>query len=192
MREMGGRSKLLKIRINRSMIITSVTQVGNPIIRARSRTVRSVSSPETRKIVGDLIDSMRAANLVGMAAPQIGINVRIFVTEIRATKYRKPAERDGVRIFINPKILHLSKKKVPGHEGCGSVAVGGLFGNVNRSYGVTVSAFDKEGRKFILRAEGLLARIIQHEYDHLEGKIFLDRMKETTSLMSREEYLKGK
>lgn len=174
------------------MVVKSVTQVGNPVIRARSKTVKSIASLATRKIVIDLIDSMRAAGLVGMAAPQIGSNVRIFVTEIRATKYRKPTELDAVRVFINPKILNLSRKKVPGYEGCGSVATGGLFGSVNRPYGVTVSACDKRGRKFTLRAEGLLARIVQHEYDHLEGMVFLDRMRGTTSLMSREEYLKRK
>jgi peptide deformylase len=174
------------------MIIRSVTQVGNPVIRAKAKNVKSLTSPETRKIIGDLIDSMRHANLVGMAAPQIGIPARIFVTEIRKTTVRNVGETDDVRIFINPKILVLSKKRVPGYEGCGSVANAGIFGKVDRSSSVTITAFDKNGKKFTLRTEGLLARIIQHEDDHLNGIVFLDKVRDTKSLMSRGEYLERK
>ncbi len=172
------------------MIIKNATQVGNPIIRRRSRAVIHVASPAARRIVRNLIDSMRHHGLVGMAAPQIGINKRIFVTEIRKTKTRKQNELDPVRIFINPQITNRSQKQDAGYEGCGSVANAGLFGKVNRSYSVTVVAFDERGKRFKIRATDFLARIIQHENDHLDGKIFLDRMTDMGSIMSREEYLR--
>ena len=171
------------------MIVKHATQVGNPIIRAKSKEV-VVSSKQNKAIVKNLIDSMRYHGLVGMAAPQIGINKRIFVTEIRKTKARKPSSLDPVRVFINPKILSMSRKKELGYEGCGSVAAGGLFGNVKRSGAVVVEAFNEKGKKFRLRTSGLLARIIQHEFDHLEGKVFLDRLANMKSIMSREEYLR--
>lgn len=171
------------------MIIKHTTQIGNPIIRRRSGPA-SPSSPATRKIVKNLIDSMRYHGLVGMAAPQIGINQRIFVSEIRRTKTRKQQETDPVRVFINPKITNFSRGQEAGYEGCGSVAYAGLFGSVRRARSIVVKAFDEKGKKFELRAQGLLARIIQHEADHLDGKIFLDRLSDTDSLMSREEYLK--
>ena len=133
---------------------------------------------------------MRHHGLVGMAAPQIGINTRIFVTEIRTTDTRRRGGADPVRVFVNPKILKVSKRRVADYEGCGSVAYAGLFGIVRRAHAVTVSARGLDGKKFVLRAEGLLARIIQHEYDHLEGKVFLDRMTDMGSIMGREELLK--
>ncbi len=171
------------------MVIKHATQVGNPIIRTKSKRV-VVSSKGNKIVVKNLIDSMRYHGLVGMAAPQIGINKRIFVSEIRKTKSRKPSQLDPVRIFINPKILSLSRERVFDYEGCGSVATSGLFGSVKRPQSVVVEAFDEEGRKFKLRANGLLARIIQHEFDHLEGKIFLDHLSDMESVMSREEYLR--
>lgn len=171
------------------MVIKHATQVGNPIIRTKSKSV-VVSSKRNRIIVKNLIDSMRYHGLVGMAAPQIGINKRIFVSEIRKTKSRRPRQLDLVRVFINPKILNLSREKVFDYEGCGSVAVSGLFGSVKRSRSVVVEAFDEKGKKFKLRANGLLARIIQHEFDHLEGKVFLDRLLNMKSILSREEYLR--
>lgn len=172
------------------MIIKSVTQVGNQIIRRKSKKVEIVSALKTKKIINDLIDTMRAANLVGISAPQIGYNLRIFVTEVRTTILRKTAELDGVRIFINPKILSTSKKLVAGFEGCGSVASAGIFGKVSRPDKVTVEAVDINNKKFVFSAKGLLARVIQHEVDHLNGIIFLDRVTDKKSLMSREEYIK--
>jgi peptide deformylase len=170
------------------MIIKRATQVGNPVIRTRSKKV-VVSSKRNKAVIKNLVDSMRYHGLVGMAAPQIGIDQRIFVTEICETRFRTQSQLDPVRVFINPKILSMSRKKVFGYEGCGSVAASGLFGNVKRSLAVTVEAFNEKGEKFRLRANGLLARIIQHEFDHLEGKVFLDRLSDMSSIMSREEYM---
>jgi len=174
------------------MIIRHATQIGDPTIRRRSKPISKIVSSATKKIVQNLIDSMRYHELVGMAAPQIGINQRIFITEIRKTKARKPKDSDPVRIFINPRIIRCSKKQVFGYEACGSVAYAGIFGSVKRSCEITVEAYDTKGKKFKLYAVGLLARIIQHENDHLEGKVFLDRMADMHSLKSREEYLKSR
>lgn len=172
------------------MIVRNTTQVGNEVIRRKAKLISRTPSASTRKTVRKLIDSMRYHGLVGMAAPQIGISQRIFVTEIRKTNVRKPKEADPVRVFINPRIISRSKNQIFAYEGCGSVANAGLFGKVGRSGAVTIRALNEKGERFSLRATGLLARIIQHEYDHLEGKIFLDRSSDTKSLMSREEYLK--
>lgn len=172
------------------MIVKYATQIGAPVIRAKAKPVRSPTSLRTKKIVRDLIDSMRYHGLVGMAAPQIGIGLRVFVTEPRRTKVRRAGDSDDVRVFINPKIVRYSKKKRVGGEGCGSVARAGLFGMVPRSESVTVTALDAKGKKFVLTAKGLLAAIIQHETDHLNGVVFLDRLPSMESLMSREEYVK--
>ncbi len=173
------------------MIIEQITQVGNPIIRRKSSPVKSpLNSKKTTSVVKDLIDSMRYHGLIGIAAPQIGINQRIFVSEIRKTKTRTKRRADQVRVFINPKIISSSRKQVVGYEGCGSVAHSGLFGRVRRDQSLTIEAFDEKGIKFKLHVSGLLARIIQHEADHLDGTVFLDCLSDTKSLMSREEYIR--
>lgn len=176
------------------MIIKEVLQIGNPKIRKISKKLelKDIKSKKINGLIKNLIDSMRAENLIGISAPQINENLRIFVTEIRQTKNRKPKELDQLRIFINPKITYFSKEKCNGYEGCGSVANANIFGLVNRPKNITVEALDKEGKKFELKASDLLARVIQHEYDHLDGILFIDRITNIKSYMSGSEYRKMK
>lgn len=172
------------------MIVKNVTQIGDPIIRRTSKRVLNVGFPEVKKIIKNLTDSMYASNLVGMAAPQIGHNLMLFVTEIRPTKLRKTKDLDKLRVFINPKIISVSDKKILGYEGCGSVARATLFGKVSRSREVVINAVDENNNKFQLKAKGLLARVIQHEMDHLNGILFIDKVQDTKSLMDKEGYFK--
>lgn len=173
------------------MIVKNATQVGNEVIRARSVEVANPKSKGTRKVITDLIDSMRHHDLVGMAAPQIGKSVRIFVTEIRQTKLRKrdAIALDSLKVFVNPKILSVSKKEAKDWEGCGSIAAVGLFGMVKRPASLEIEALDEHGVKFHLKAKNLLARVIQHEMDHLNGIVFVDKA-DSKTYMSKNEYLK--
>ena len=173
------------------MSIKKTYQIGAKIIRSRANEVRKFNSPEIQKTIRDLIDSMRHNNLVGMAAPQIGNGMRIFVSEIRKTKFRKAVKEDNLRIFINPRIVKKSKRQASGFEGCGSVVAAGLFGRVRRPENVEVSAFNAKGQPFRLKVNGLLARIIQHEIDHLNGIVFIDRVVDTRTLLDRETYMKS-
>lgn len=175
------------------MIKRKATQAGNPIIRKKSSEVKDkdIVSQIIKKIVRDLTDSMRFHGLVGMAAPQIGVNLRIFVTEIRKTKVRRKQKKiDPLRVYINPRILSSSKKQSSGYEGCGSVAFAQLFGPVKRAETLVVEAYDEQRRKFKVKATGLLARVIQHELDHLTGILFIDKVGNTKKLMSKDEYVR--
>lgn len=172
------------------MSIQKTVQIGDKIIRQKAVAIKAVSDPEIQQTIEDLVDSMRQDNLVGMAAPQIGKKWRIFVSEIRQTTYRKNiAKSDSLRIFINPTITWQSKKLVAGYEGCGSVAEARLFGSVKRSQSITCEALDKDGKPFEIKATGFLARIIQHEVDHLNGVVFVDRVSDTKTLMDRQTYI---
>lgn len=174
------------------MVFKDATQVGNPTIRAKAVQVPNSKAKTVQKVIDDLIESMRFHELVGMAAPQIGKGLRVFVTEIRETKLRKgdgPENIDGLRIFINPKITSVSKKEMRGWEGCGSVAFANLFGQVKRPVSLVITAQDRNGQRFELKATNLLARVIQHEMDHLNGKVFTDQA-DTSTYMSKDEYLK--
>lgn len=172
------------------MSIKKSVQIGNKIIRQKAYIVRDVSSVEIQKTIEDLIDSMRHDNLVGMAAPQIGKKWRIFVSEIRQTTYRKNiAKSDSLKIFINPKITWKSKKQQDGYEGCGSVISAQLFASVKRPESVICKALDEKGNPFEIKASGFLARIIQHEIDHLNGIVFIDRISDTKTIMDRQTYI---
>lgn len=174
------------------MTVKTVTQVGNPLIRGKARKVSNPKSKSVQTVIKTLVESMRHHGLVGMAAPQVGKNLRIFVSEVRNTKLRKGQTKknlDPLRVFINPKIISYSKNHKAGWEGCGSVASAQLFGKVMRPTAVVVEAHDGAGRVLKLRATNLLARIIQHEMDHINGIVFTDRANLRT-LMSRNEYLK--
>ncbi len=175
------------------MSIKKISEIGSKVIRTKAIPVVNVSLPRLKKVIADLTDTMRYEGLVGIAAPQIGIGGRIFLTEIRKTKIRKDIKSlDPLRVFINPTITRTSKKFVNGYEGCGSVAHGGLFGIVKRPKTIAVRARNEHGEEFELETGGLLARIIQHEIDHLNGICFIDRVTDTKKLLGREEYIKMK
>lgn len=172
------------------MVVEKVIQVGNLILRAKNKTVNNINDKNVVETVKNLVDSMRHYNLVGMAAPQIGVNLKIFVTEIRPTPSRKPEILDNLRVFVNPKIVWKSKKEVIIYEGCGSVSNGDLFGPVKRPEKIKVLAFDEKGENFKLKVGGLLARVIQHEYDHLVGIEFVEKICDYKKIMSKSEYIK--
>jgi peptide deformylase len=176
---------MLKFR----MIIENVIQIGNPILTAKNDRIIDFKDKKVKKTIQDLIDSMRHLDCVGMAAPQIGINFKIFVTEIRKTEYRESKDTDILRVFINPKIVWKSKKEVIIYEGCASVSHSDFFGPIRRPEKIMIKAMNEKGKKIKLKASGLLSRVIQHEYDHLIGIEFVEKITDMKKIMSREEYL---
>lgn len=173
------------------MAIKKTFEIGNEVVRAKAKPVEAITGAKVKKIITDLTDTMRAGDLVGMAAPQIGVSSRIFITEIRKTKARKYVDGgETLTVFINPTITKVSKKLVEDYEGCGSVANGELFGPVKRPETVAVHAWNEQGEEFELETSGLLARVIQHEYDHLEGVCFIEKVTDNKKLMGIHEYIK--
>lgn len=142
-----------------------IYKLGEEVLRQKSVPVKDEEiNDELRALAEEMFETMENANGVGLACPQIGKNIRMFVAE---------ADDDVKRVFINPQIIATSDDSVPYEEGCLSVPQ--VYENIMRPSKVTVQAQDQNGKKFTLEAEGLLARIIQHENDHLEGVIFIDR-----------------
>jgi peptide deformylase len=119
-----------------------------------------------RKLIKDMADSMYAAPGIGLAATQVDVHLRVIVIDISET-------RDQLRVFVNPELTAVSGE-ADIEEGC--LSVPGVFEKVRRAERVTVRALDAEGAPFTLEAEGLLAVCIQHEMDHLEGKVFVERL----------------
>ena len=150
-----------------NMSVKKVVKYGTPSLRQPSKEVHKVSQ-KIKVLVEDLLDTMYAQNGVGLAAPQIGENYRVFV--IDASTGNEPL---NPMVFINPKIIKKSGAVIS-HEGCLSFPE--AFTDVKRYANVMVKALDKNGRSFVLEAKDgtLLARAIQHEYDHLDGILFID------------------
>lgn len=138
----------------------------------------------TKKEINELIKRMRErmieADGIGLAANQIGLDAQVFVAQIRQTKRRGrdsiASENQKFYAIFNPKIIKSSEKKTVFDEGCLSVP-GGYFGDVERPEKITLTGFDKNGKKIKIKAWGLLARVLQHEVDHLNGVLFIDKCK---------------
>ncbi len=171
-------------------MIRNTTQLGDKELRAENEIITDVNSPKVKQVIQDLIDTMKAKDLIGMAAPQIGENYKIFITNPRKTQYRSDGLDDELRIYINPKIVFLSKEKVTIYEGCGSIKQASEFGPVERSKVVQIEALDENGRKFKIKADGLLGRVIQHEFDHINGIEFIDKVADMTMVVTKEIYIR--
>lgn len=172
------------------MSVRKVTQIGHPSLKAKNKIVRYLKSSVIKKLIKDLKDTMYKTDLVGIAAPQIAENYMVFVTHPRNTKTRKLFREDICRVYINPKITKLSKEEVVVYEGCGSLDEGRIFGPVIRPKEIKIEAFDENGNKFLLVCDGLLARVIQHEYDHLVGVEFIQKVSDYNKLLEKTFYLK--
>lgn len=169
------------------MAIRKLIKTGDPRLKAKNKPIRNFFSKTTKKVIKDLIDTMRKEELVGMAAPQIGENYQVFVTEVRNTPARKVEKPDKVRVYVNPKIIKTSRKQSSMYEGCGCLT--DLFGPITRPWEVTVQAIDENGVKFQLTADGLLGRAILHEYDHLQGIEFIEKSSDYTKLKDKQHYI---
>ncbi|MGV3024675.1 peptide deformylase [Clostridium thermobutyricum] len=147
------------------MAIRNIRKKGEEVLRKKSKIVENIDN-RTITLIEDMIDTMYEADGVGLAAPQVGILKRIFVIDVY--------DGEGARVFINPEILESSGSQI-GEEGC--LSAPGEFGEVERPNYVKVKALNENGEEFVLEAQELLARAIFHEYDHLDGIIFLDKVK---------------
>lgn len=172
------------------MSVRKVIQIGHPSLKAKNRIIKDFKSSAITKLIKDLKDTMYKTDLVGIAAPQIAENYMVFVTHPRNTKTRKLFREDICRIYINPKIIKNSKEEIIVYEGCGSVDGGRLFGPVIRPKEIEIEAFDENGNKFSLVCDGLLTRAIQHEYDHLMGVEFIQKVSDYNKILDKTFYLK--
>ncbi|MCR5495793.1 MAG: peptide deformylase [Treponema sp.] len=142
-----------------------ITKLGEEILRQVAEPLKPEEiNDEFRAFLDEMFEAMIEADGVGLAGPQAGISKRVFVVI---------ADDDIRRVFINPQIISTSAELCDYEEGC--LSVPGVYENIKRPAKVTVQAFNEKGRPFTLEAEGLLARIIQHENDHLDGHLFIDR-----------------
>jgi peptide deformylase len=157
------------------MAILRIRTWGDPILKTRSPEVREVND-EIKRLVKDMLETLAAENGVGLAANQVGSTHRVFVAEIPSKV--GPSQR---YVLINPKLTGLSRETETVEEGC--LSFPGLYGPVERHIEVEIQGQDLDGRSVTLKGTGLLARAFQHEMDHLDGVVFIERMKLVQRLM---------
>ena len=154
-------------------MVEQILQAGDPRLTAKNHDLDFTKDmPLIQSVLNRMVSVMQYYQCVGLAAPQIGENINLFITEIRATKYRTDLkEIDPFRVYINSKITYYSAETVVMTEGCGSVNHSLTRLDISRPKDIIVVAYGLDGNQFKIHAYDLLARVILHEHDHILGKL---------------------
>jgi peptide deformylase len=153
------------------MPVRSLLLSDHPLLRKKSRRLRRVE-PTLQQLVDDMVETMHARNGIGLAAIQIGVPERIIVVQLPEDE--ENPEEDKLYAIVNPELARKSREMEEGVEGC--LSVPGWVGDVSRHRTVTVKGLDPRGKPVRIKAEGLLARVFQHELDHCDGVLFIDHI----------------
>lgn len=148
---------------------------GNPLLRMKTKPVIKIDEM-IKQLIADMIETMEAHDGIGLAAPQVNHSLALFITQVPKRKTDDPDEWENgeVRIFINPKILSKSDEEECGSEGCLSIPK--IYADVYRPFKITLQYTDIAGKEQNEEFEGLAARVIMHENDHINGTLFIDRL----------------
>lgn len=151
------------------MVLRKIVTIPDEVLRRKARK-RTDFGADLQSLIDDMVETLRSAPGVGLAAPQVGVSERVIVIE-----YAEEDDDASKKLFmvVNPEITRASKETVADIEGC--LSVPGLLGEVERHESITVKGQNRRGQSMTIKAKGWLARIFQHEIDHLDGVIFLDR-----------------
>jgi len=158
------------------MAVKEVLTSEHAVLRQKAKKVKRVDA-STHKLIDDMFESMHAANGLGLAAPQIGVSLRVLVIELPKDE-EEPAAGEPIAL-INPEIVKSAGEQF-GEEGC--LSIPGFVGMVRRANQVTVKGLNRKGKEVRVKGEGLLARALQHEIDHLDGVLYTDRLEKPEDL----------
>ena len=170
------------------MSILKVSKLGNPVLRKPTEAIpkETIASPEVQRLIDDMILTMHEYDGVGIAAPQVHVSKQLAVLEV--PKGVHGDKGIPLTVLVNPRITGASKQLAEDWEGC--LSVNDVRGKVPRAQWVDVEAFNRKGERISIHAEGFFARVIQHECDHLAGKVFLDRMPNLLTLTHLQEFVR--
>jgi peptide deformylase len=166
----------------------TIHQLGNSILREIAQPITNVSDREIQKLIDDMLITLKERKGVGLAAPQVGRSLQLIIVASHPNERYPDAPQMEPLAMINPNIISYSVEIDKGLEGCLSVPL--IRGLVPRYREIEVQYLDRHGDRQVTKFTDFVARIFQHEYDHLDGKVFLDRVENTLDLVSEEEYKK--
>lgn len=166
----------------------TVYQLGNPALREIAKPIADVSDREIQQLIDEMLVTLKESNGVGIAAPQVGRSLQLVIVASHPNQRYPKAPQMEPTAMINPKIISSSGETEKGWEGCLSVPM--IRGLVPRYREIEVEYTDRQGDRQVAQLTDFVARIFQHEYDHLEGKVFLDRVENTLDLATEAEYQK--
>lgn len=180
--------------VQKQSVKLKIVEFGNPILRQESKSLSAseIKSPKIQKLINKMQDFLLSKKMgVGLAAPQIGESLALAVLSVRPVKHRKEVQEFDL-IIINPQITKIYGRRIQQWEGCisGGPLKSGLFAKVPRYKKIELKYKDEKGKIQQRTFEGLPAHIIQHEVDHLSGTLFVDRVKDTKTFITYNEYLK--
>lgn len=168
--------------------ILQIIQLGDPILRSPAQLVDNVRDRHIQKLIDNLIATVGQANGVGIAAPQVAESYRLFIVASRPNPRYPKAPAMEPTAMLNPKILAHSTEVVKGWEGC--LSIPGIRALVPRYQAIEIEYTDRDGKLQKQELTDFVARIFQHEYDHLDGIVFLDRLESTQDIITEQEYQK--
>lgn len=160
------------------MTVCTILRMGNPRLLEIARPVEELKAPEIKELIQDMFDTMAATGGVGLAAPQIGVDLQVVIFGFEKSERYPEAEPVPQTILLNPVITPLSEEEEPGWEGC--LSVPGMRGEVPRFKRIRYQGFDETGKIIDRTVDGFHARVVQHECDHLIGKLYPMRMRDFT------------
>ncbi len=168
--------------------ILEITQLGNPVLRKQAKEVENLLDKNVQELISDMFFTLNAVNGAGIAAPQVNELLRVFIVSSRPTPRYPNAPQMEAFTVINPTIVSYSEEIVSDWEGCLSIPK--VRGLVPRSKSIIANYFDLKGKKQKIELTDFPARVFQHEYDHLNGIVFFDRMDDVKDIMMESEWTK--
>ena len=165
-----------------------ITELGNPVLRQKAESVENISNPKIQELIDDLILTAAEASGVGIAAPQVSESLRIFIIAGTASSRYPDAPETEVRVIINPEIVSVSDELEKGWEGC--LSIPGLRALVPRHKYIRAAYRDRNNNLVEEDFLDFAARVFQHEYDHINGVVFLDRVESSLEIITENEYMK--
>ena len=171
-------------------MILKVARLGHPVLRQIAEPIPpdQITTAAVQQFIDDMIETMYEYDGAGLAAPQVHVSQQIVVMEVSKNPRYPEAPEIPLTININPEITPLTEAMEEDWEGC--LSLPGLRGRVPRYTEIRLRAYDRHGQRIDFVAEGFHARVIQHECDHLQGKMYVDRMRDISSLTFLEEFMK--
>lgn len=170
------------------MALREIITPENPVLRKKAHKITNFNDPKLQQLIDDMVETMIEAPGVGLAAPQVAVSQRLIVVRLPDDEESQKEYGDQagvVHVVANPEIVRTSEDMVDGVEAC--LSIPGYMGNVNRHVAVTVRGQDRRGKEVRIKARDWLARVFQHEIDHLDGVLFIDRATEIWRVSERHD-----